>query len=162
MGNGVIPHNDPKLHLAETVSIEFGDQKTEMKDKTVTQFASDDPEPNPVKHFAYTIRRLQKYPGCSEEWELHTFFDGKKFSKITGNEILLDVRNSVDAIGPKILGFTSKEVGTHSVRAYLAMMMYLAKEPVYTIMSIVRWSSDAFLATNKGFHKRSQSKNAKE
>ena len=26
------------------------------------------------------------------------------------------------------------------------MMMYLAKEPVYTIMLIARWSSDAFLA----------------
>ena len=146
VGNEVMPHNDPNLHLAETVSIDFGDQKTDIKDETVTQFASDDPELNPVKHLAYTIRRLQKYPGYSEEWELYTFYDGKKFSKITGNEILLDVRNSVDAIGPKILGFTSKEVGTHSVRASLAMMMYLAKEPVYTIMLIARWSSDAFLA----------------
>ena len=26
------------------------------------------------------------------------------------------------------------------------MMMYLAKEPIYTIMLIGRWSSDAFLA----------------
>ena len=45
-----------------------------------------------------------------------------------------------------MLGFPSKEVGTHSVRASLVMMMHLAKKPVYTITLIVRWISDAFLA----------------
>ena len=45
-----------------------------------------------------------------------------------------------------MLGFTSDNIGTHSVRSSLAMMMYLAKEQIYTIMLIGRWSSDAFLA----------------
>ena len=55
--------------------------------------------------------------------------------------------NVVDgALGVDTLGFTSNDVGTHSVRASLAMMMYLAREQIYTIMLVGRWSSDAFLA----------------
>ena len=38
-----------------------------------------------------------------------------------------------------------EEVGTHSVRSGAAMAMYLGECPVYTIMMIGRWSSDAFL-----------------
>ena len=38
-----------------------------------------------------------------------------------------------------------KEVGTHSIRSGAAMAMYLGECPVYTIMMIGRWSSDAFL-----------------
>ena len=45
-----------------------------------------------------------------------------------------------------IIGFTSADIGTHSVCASLVMMMYLANEPIYTIILIGRWSSDAFLA----------------
>ena len=75
-----------------------------------------------------------------------TFYDGKNFSKIKAKEILIDIRAAVDTIGPDVLGFTSEDVGTHSVRSSLAMMMYLAKEQPYTIMLFGRWGSDAFLA----------------
>jgi hypothetical protein len=51
----------------------------------------------------------------------------------------------VRAIGRDILGFDAFEVGTHSLRSAAAMAMYLAGVPVYTIMLIGRWSSDAFL-----------------
>ena len=59
---------------------------------------------------------------------------------------MTDLQCSVDAVRVDVLGFSSKEVGTHSVRSFLAMMMYLTKEQVYTIMLTGRWSSDAFLA----------------
>jgi hypothetical protein len=36
-------------------------------------------------------------------------------------------------------------VGTHSLQSGAAMEMYLREIPVYTIMLIGRWSSDAFL-----------------
>ena len=145
-GARVISHDSPDLHLAHTVSINFGDQKSEIKDETVSQDNNWKDELNPVHHFASTIRRLCSYTGYSDKWELYTFFDGINFSKIAASEILIDLRSSVDAIGVDILGFTSADIGTHSVRASLAMMMYLAKEPIYTIMLIGRWSSDAFLA----------------
>ncbi|KAL7527766.1 hypothetical protein ACHAXR_003333, partial [Thalassiosira sp. AJA248-18] len=117
-----------------------------IKDESVSQDSNDKDELNPVKLYAKTIRRLRSYPGYSDKWEIYTFFDGKSFTKISAKEILIDLRASVDAIGVDILGFTSKDIGTHSVRSSLAMMMYLAKEPIYTIMLIGRWSSDAFLA----------------
>ncbi|EJK49184.1 hypothetical protein THAOC_31970 [Thalassiosira oceanica] len=58
-----------------------------------------------------------------------------------------DTRSAVASIGKETLGFTSNEAGTHSVRSSLAMLMYLAKEPVYTIMLVGRWSSNVFLKT---------------
>ena len=52
----------------------------------------------------------------------------------------------MDAIGVNVLGFTSSEIGTNSVRASLAMMVYPTKEQIYTIILMRRWNSDAFLA----------------
>ncbi len=43
------------------------------------------------------------------------------------------------------MGFTPEQIGLHSARSGAAMAMYLAGVPVYTIMLIGRWSSDAFL-----------------
>ena len=145
-GPRVVPHDSPALHLADTVSVDFGDQKSNIRDETVSQDNNHRDDLNPVILFAKTIRRLRSYPHYSDKWELFVFFDGKSFSKIRPSEVLVDLRCSVDAIGKDVLGFTSDEVGTHSVRASLAMMMYLAREQIYTIMLVGRWSSDAFLA----------------
>ena len=145
-GAKIVPHNSPLLHLAETVSINFGFQKSNIRDETVSQDNNRREGLNPVSLWAHTIRRLRSYPGYSDKWEVFTFFDGKNFFKISSTEVLIDLRLSVDAIGPDVLGFTGDDVGTHSVRSSLAMMMYLAKEQIYTIMLVGRWSSDAFLS----------------
>ena len=55
------------------------------------------------------------------------------------------LRDAVFAIGEDVLGFKKEQVGTHSIRSGTAMAMYLGECPVYTIMLIRRWSSDAFL-----------------
>ena len=144
-GNQIIDHSDPLLHLADSVSINFGDQKSEIRNEEVTQYNNDDPEFNPVLHWVTTVRRIRSYPGFDPTWPVYTFYDGESFSKITSREMIIDIRAAVDNIGPKVLGFTKHQVGTHSVRSSFAMMAYLAKEPVYTIMLIGRWSSDAFL-----------------
>ena len=130
IGNTIIPHSHPDLHRADSVSINFGDQKSDIRNEEVTQFSNDDPEFNPVIHWAETVRRIRSYPGFHPSWEVFTFFDDNGFSSITSKEILADIRAAVRAIGPRILGFTSKDVGTHSVRSSFAMMAYLAKEPV--------------------------------
>ena len=49
------------------------------------------------------------------------------------------------AIGKDLLGIKTIDVGTHSIRSGAVMAMYLGECPVYTIMMIDRWSSDAFL-----------------
>ena len=145
IGNRILDHDDPALHRADSVSINFGDQKSEIRNEEVTQYNNDDPMFNPVIHWASTIRRLQSYPNYDPSWPVFTFYNGTKFSKLTSTEVLIDIRAAVSAIGPAVLGFTAQDVGTHSVRSSFAMMAYLAKEPVYTIMLIGRWSSTAFL-----------------
>jgi hypothetical protein len=55
------------------------------------------------------------------------------------------LRVACATIGSTRLGFEPEEIGTHSLCSGAAMEMYLAGVPVYTIMLIGRWSSDAFL-----------------
>ena len=49
------------------------------------------------------------------------------------------------AFGEAKLGFKTDDIGTHSIRSGAAMQMFLGECPVYVIMMIGRWSSDAFL-----------------
>ena len=142
----IMPHESPNLYLAESVSIDFGEQKSNVKDKTLSQDNNNKEALNPVTLFVATVKRLQSYPEFDDSWEIFTFYDGTKFSKIASCEIMIDLRSSVDAIVVHILGFTGEDIGNHSVQAFLAMMVYLVREPVYTIMLICRWNSDAFLA----------------
>ena len=57
--------------------------------------------------------------------------------------------NSLRAVtlsfGEERLGFSHKEVGTHSIRSGFAMELYLAKVYPETIMIMGRWASSAFL-----------------
>ena len=57
--------------------------------------------------------------------------------------MLSHIRHTVDTMGG--LGFEGKATGTHSIRSSLAIALYLAKQPITTIMLLRRWSSDAFL-----------------
>jgi hypothetical protein len=52
----------------------------------------------------------------------------------------------VETYGENKLGISKEDIGTHSLRAGSAMAMYLGRCPVYVIMMIGRWSSDAFLS----------------
>ena len=146
LGPKVIEHDDLDDEEPDSVSIDFGCQKSEIKNETVTQDATDKPQLNPVWHWKHTIQRLRSYPKYSDEWPVSTFHDGTKFSRIVSREMLILIITAVDFIGPNDLGFASDEVGTHLKRAAAAMLMVLAREPKYTIMLIGRWSSDSFLA----------------
>jgi len=65
--------------------------------------------------------------------------------QITGPQLLKQLRRATTAIGHESLGFHACNIGLHSARSGAAMAMYLAGVPVYTIMLLGRWSSDAFL-----------------
>ena len=60
--------------------------------------------------------------------------------------MVVALRNAVESYGPSKLGIAKGDIGTHSLRAGAAMAMYLGGCPVYVIMMIRRWSSDAFLS----------------
>ena len=68
-----------------------------------------------------------------------------KIEHVTSAEMVAALRDAVRAIREDKLGFKSEQVGTHSQRSVAAMAMYLGECPIYTIMMIGRWSSDAFL-----------------
>jgi hypothetical protein len=65
--------------------------------------------------------------------------------RITSKEIIDAINASAEAIGWDELGVKKGDFGTHSIRYGGAMAMYLDEIPIYTIMLIGRWSSDAFL-----------------
>lgn len=147
IGPEIIEHTDPRIAIAENVEITFRIQKNGTIEDQIIQWHTNDLELCPIKHWAFTIQRLRQYPSYKETWPVYYYFDKttNKSSYISNTEILADIKATVDAIGPKTLGFTSNEVGTHSNRAAFAMMMYLSGRPIYTIMLLGRWSSDAFL-----------------
>ena len=78
-GPRVILHDSPTLHLADTMSIDFSDQKSNIRDETVSLDNNHRDNLNPVILFVKTSRRLRSYPRYSEKRELFIFFDGKSF-----------------------------------------------------------------------------------
>jgi hypothetical protein len=55
------------------------------------------------------------------------------------------LRAACSTVGSASLGFKPHKIGTHLLCPGAAMEMYLGEIPIYTIMVIGRWSSDAFL-----------------
>jgi len=89
---------------------------------------------------------LISYPTSSPETTVNTYFHHYKSKTLfTGTVLLRRLRLAATTIGPDELGFTAKQIGLHSARSGAAMAMYLAGVPVFTIMLLGRWSSDAFL-----------------
>ena len=99
--------------MVESVAINFSDQKLEIKDKTVSQDNNNKPALNPVKLYAHTVQLLYGYPGFLDKWSIYKFHNGKTFTNISSRKILQDLQASVQCIGPDIIGFTGKDIGTH-------------------------------------------------
>ena len=127
--------NSTFILYADTVSVTFTFQKNKKKMVTVTQPRSGKTI-CPVIIWAKIILRILSYEGTSESTMVNTVKIGKTLVCITRDEMLLHIRHTVDNMTG--LGFTGKEVGTHSVRSSLAMALYLSRRPVSTIMLLGR------------------------
>jgi hypothetical protein len=140
------------LHLATTVAITFEFQKKDVRDDTISHQKSGDTlggcEMCPVRAARELILRLRSYnipPKKFADTPInYVELDGRSFT-IPSSLILLRLRQVVSSLGQSVLGFTAEEIGTHSNRSGGAMGMFLAGTPVYTIMLMGRWSSDAFM-----------------
>ena len=139
------PHTSKQLHLADCVTITFVFQKNDTRDESITMHRTLDPTLCPVRAWAAITTRIRGYPDVTDETPVNTFRFHDRNLQVKATQILSAIRAAVKIIGPTQLGFTADEVGTHSIRSSAAMAMYLAGVPVYTIMLIGRWSSDAFL-----------------
>lgn len=133
------------LRLADSVSLTFEMQKNQEKFDTVTHGATDHEFLCPVKQWAAVVNRIWSYPGATVNTPVSAVWRYDKIEHLTSKILIDSLRDAVIAVGEDSLGFKADEVGTHSIRSGAAMQMYLGECPVYTIMLIGRWSSDAFL-----------------
>ena len=140
-----VPHSSEKLVRCDFVSITFEDQKNNHKNDTITMHATNDLLLCPVKSWARVIKRVRKLKNATEDTFVNSFADNDKVHFITSQDALRALKAAATAIGESVLGFPVSDLGTHSLRSGAAMAMYLDEVPVYTIMLIGRWSSDAFL-----------------
>jgi len=137
---------------AVTVSITFEFQKKEVRNDTISHQRSGDKIGDgkmcPVRAAIEIVLRIVKYNYPIDKVRdiqiNYVELDGKGFT-IPSSMILLRIRQAVAGLGHSLLGFHPEEVGTHSNRSGGAMGMFLAGTPVYTIMLMGRWSSDAFM-----------------
>ena len=137
---------------AVTVSITFEFQKKEVRNDTISHQRSGDKIGDgkmcPVRAAIEIVLRIVKYNYPVDKVRdiqiNYVELDGKGFT-IPSSMILLRIRQAVAGLGHSLLGFHPEEVGTHSNRSGGAMGMFLAGTPVYTIMLMGRWSSDAFM-----------------
>jgi hypothetical protein len=146
LGKRELPHTSPDLHRADCVTINFEYQKNDVRDDIVTQQRTGDPILCPVVTWAAIVRRILGYPGTTKDSPVNLVQDSlgnlKLISSSTG---LAYLRTLATELGEDTLGFKPSDIGNHSIRSGGAMAMYLANIPVYTIMLLGRWSSDAFL-----------------
>ncbi len=137
-------HDHPLLEYCDCVSITFEWQKKDERDDTVTQLTTGDPLLCP-RQWATLVSRIRSYPGATDDTPVSAVWRNGRIEHITSKEFVEALRAAVVAIGEDKLGFKKEDIGCHSIRSGGAMAMYLGECPVYTIMMIGRWSSDAFL-----------------
>jgi hypothetical protein len=141
-----LQHDDAHLELADSVTLNFPNQKNGTKDDQVTHQRTGDTLFCPVRIFAKIVKRIRNYPSSSDRTPISAVWRNGKINHITSKEMVVALRNAVEAYGQTKLGISKDDIGTHSIRAGAAMAMYLGECPVYVIMMIGRWSSDAFLS----------------
>jgi hypothetical protein len=146
LGKKRLKHSDKNLHLASSVSITFEEQKRGTKNDTITHHRTTDPLLCPVKIWSKIVKRISAYPSSNPDTTVNSFIlDNGTSYKFSGKDLLTHLRRAAESLGPDKLGYTADQIGLHSARSGAAMAMYLSGVPVFTIMLLGRWSSDAFL-----------------
>lgn len=111
----LLRHIDLNLHIADTVSITFAQQKHDTKNRIITHNKTSDPLLCPVKIWSKIICLLASYSSSNpntavntlqtEEGKLHYFFSP---------ELLSHLQAVADSIGHPELGLTSNQLGSCS------------------------------------------------
>ena len=149
----IVPHTSPKLRHAQAITITFFFQKRDDRNDPITQNRTGDKRWCPVRAAAAVIERMRqlvKSGWLTEDEYLDTPIfvyettDGKK-GAVTGKAARKILQEFISQTSYRNLGLFADKVGLHSIRSAAAMAMYMNKVPVYTIMLMGRWSSDAFL-----------------
>ena len=141
-----LPHDHPEINTADTITITFIFQKNDERNENVTMHCTLDLLLCPVKSFVSIVRRTRQHKSATDSTPVYIFTISMQILEpITSDHVTQVLRGSAALLGEDRLGFTTKDIGTHFIHSGAAMTMYLDNVPVYTIMIIGRWSSDAFL-----------------
>jgi len=102
-GTKVLAHDHPLLQYADTLTINFGDQKTEIRNEQVTQHNNLDCELNPIVNGADTRSRTSRVP------RIRPVMGGvqvlrRLLLQHNTTEMLNDIREAVDDIEEETLG----------------------------------------------------------
>ena len=133
------------IHLADFLCITFREQKNGIKQETITMSRTTDAILCPVVQGATIIRRILSLPGTNCTTPINTYLSGTCLFGLTATTALNRLRCHASKLGSSHLGFLPVDIGLHSIRTSAAMAMVLSGIPVYMIMLIGRWKSDAFL-----------------
>ena len=140
-----LSHNDPRLEYADCVSVTFEFQKKDERNNTVTQMASMDILLCPIRQWAAIVRRILGYPGANVDTPVSAVWRNNRIKQVTSKDMVNALRVAVAFIGEENLDISQEDISVHLIRSGAAMAMYLGECPVYVIMMIGRWSSDAFV-----------------
>jgi len=144
-GGRILPHSLPRLYLADTIAITFEYQKRDKRNNTVTQWRTGNSTYCPLVVSAAVVRRLEAM-GASESDFIYKFKgnDGCT-SDFDSATVLRMLRGFISSVDFKGLGLDAKRIGLHSLCSSAAMVMCINGVPVYTIMLLGCWYSNAFL-----------------
>lgn len=111
----------------------------------MNQLASGDAILCPVRAWAAIVKRIRSYAGSNDNTPVSTVLINGRLEHVTSAMLVNALEGAIEAVGRDVINIQKGEIGTHSIRSGAAMAMYLGEVPVYTIMMLGRWSSDAFL-----------------
>jgi hypothetical protein len=141
----IIPHAHPDLEFVDCVSITFECQKQEDKHNTITQESSGDLVLCAMRFAAGPVRCIWSYKGTDSNTRVSAYISNGVVDHVASAQVINALRDVVESIGETQLGIAKHKIGTHSIRSVAAMAMYIGECPVYMIMLLGCWSSDAFL-----------------
>lgn len=131
---------------AQKVKIIFPNQKNmEKMEPVIRSRAKESSKLCPVRAWGAIFDRISGYKGTTGKTTVNTVEINGKLMKIDSATIRERIRMAVKAIGEKKLGFTAKEIGTHSIRTTYATLLFLRNVDPITIQIGGRWKSTAFL-----------------
>jgi hypothetical protein len=99
----------------------------------------------PVWFAAGLVRRIWSNKGTDSNTRVSAYISNGVVKHVASAQVINALQDVVGAIGETQLGIAKHKIGTHSIRSGAAMAMNLGECPVYTIMLIGCWLSDAFL-----------------
>jgi hypothetical protein len=146
-GKTALPHSSPNLHLADTVSLTFRDQKNWDKMATRSAWSTAHALASPpVVAWANIVRRVQSLPNSGDRTHVFQCQNAKnKTGAITDAFMIQKLRAAVHHLGVHSLGYSSADVSTHSIRSGAAIALVLSHHAAWRIMLAGRWKSSSFL-----------------